>query len=66
MPLVQVSLATGRTPAQIRTMISEITAAVARSADAPPTNVRVIVTQVAPELWAAGDVTLQERAAAAK
>ncbi|MFI9380086.1 2-hydroxymuconate tautomerase [Kutzneria sp. NPDC052558] len=61
MPFVQVSLATGRTPEQIRALISEVTAAVARAVDAPAANVRVVVTEVPPTHWAAGDVTIQER-----
>lgn len=62
MPFVQVSLAAGRTPEQIRALISEVTAAVARAVDAPASNVRVVVTEVQPSHWAAGDVTLEERA----
>ncbi|MFC0430700.1 tautomerase family protein [Kutzneria buriramensis] len=62
MPLVQVSLAAGRTPEQIRSLISELTAAVVRAVDAPASNVRVIVTEVPATHWAAGDVTIDERA----
>jgi 4-oxalocrotonate tautomerase len=62
MPLVQVSLKEGRTPQQIRRLITELTAAVVRSVDAPSDTVRVIVTEVPPAHWAAGDVTLEERA----
>jgi 4-oxalocrotonate tautomerase len=65
-PLVQISLAAGRSSQQIRSLISEITAAVVRSVDAPLGNVRVIVTEVPPGNWAAGDVTLDERAGAAR
>jgi 4-oxalocrotonate tautomerase len=61
MPFVQVSLAAGRTPEQIRTLISELTAAVVRAVDAPAGNVRVVVTEVPPTHWAAGDVTIHER-----
>ena len=62
MPLVQVSLAAGRTPEQIRALISELTAAVVRAVDAPRSSVRVMVTEVPATHWAAGDVTIQERA----
>jgi 4-oxalocrotonate tautomerase len=61
-PLVQVSLAAGRTPEQIRALISELTAAVVRAVDAPQSSVRVMVTEVPATHWAAGDVTIQERA----
>jgi 4-oxalocrotonate tautomerase len=65
MPLVEVSLAEGRTPAQIRSLISELHGAVLRALDAPPENVRVIVREVPLTHWAAGDVTLAERRAPA-
>jgi 4-oxalocrotonate tautomerase len=42
-------------------MISAVTAAVADSLGAPPASIRVIVTEVPPTHWAAGDVTLAER-----
>ncbi|GAY18047.1 2-hydroxymuconate tautomerase [Mycobacterium sp. shizuoka-1] len=62
MPLVQVTLAAGRSPEQLRTLISKITAAVAEAVDAPPPNIRVVLYEVPKTHWAAGDVTLQERA----
>jgi 4-oxalocrotonate tautomerase len=61
MPFVQVSVRAGRPPEVIRAMISAVTAAVAESLDAPPASVRVIVTEVPPTHWAAGDVTLAEK-----
>jgi 4-oxalocrotonate tautomerase len=61
MPLVQVSVRAGRPAEAIRTMISAVTAAVADSLDAPVASVRVIVTEVPPTHWAAGDVTLAEK-----
>jgi len=63
LPLVTVSLAHGRTPEQTRRLSTELTSAVVRSVGAPIENVRVIVTEVAPSHWAAGDITLAERAA---
>ncbi len=61
MPLVEVTLVAGRTPAQIRALISELTAAVVRAVDAPVASVRVVVREVPPTHWAAGDVTIAER-----
>jgi 4-oxalocrotonate tautomerase len=63
MPLVQVSLREGREPAQLRALISALTRAVVESLDAPAESVRVILTEVPGTHWAAGDVTLAERAA---
>jgi 4-oxalocrotonate tautomerase len=62
-PLVQVSLREGREPAQLRALISALTRAVVESLDAPAESVRVILTEVPGTHWAAGDVTLAERAA---
>jgi 4-oxalocrotonate tautomerase len=61
MPLVQVSLREGRTPAQLRALISALTRAVVEALDAPVESVRVIVTEVPGTHWAAGDVTLDEK-----
>ena len=66
MPLVQVSVRSGRPPADIRRMISAVTAAVAESLNAPQDNVRVIVSEVPVTHWANGDVTLEEKAKAAR
>lgn len=62
MPLVQVTLAEGRSPEQLRELISKITAAVVEAVDAPRQNIRVVLYEVPKTHWAAGDVTLQERA----
>ena len=61
MPLVEVALAEGRTPEQIRSLIHELHEAVVRAVAAPPQNVRVIVREVPATHWAAGDVTIAER-----
>ena len=61
MPLVEVTLAEGRTPAQIRALIHELNEAVVRAIDPAPSSVRVIVREVPTTHWAAGDVTLAER-----
>jgi 4-oxalocrotonate tautomerase len=61
MPLVEVTLVEGRTPEQIRALISGLTAAVVAAVDAPRENVRVVVREVPATHWAAGDVTIAER-----
>jgi 4-oxalocrotonate tautomerase len=60
-PLVEVTLVEGRTPEQIRSLIHELHEAVVRAVAAPPENVRVVVREVPPAHWAAGDVTIAER-----
>lgn len=63
MPLVEVTLVEGRTPEQLRTLISGLTAAVVEAVGAPPAAVRVVVREVPDTHWAAGDVTIAERRA---
>ncbi len=65
MPLVEVTLAEGRTPAQIRALLHELHTAVVRAVGAAPASVRVIVREVPTAHWSAGDVTLAERRDAA-
>jgi 4-oxalocrotonate tautomerase len=60
MPLIEVSLAQGRSEQQIRTMIHEVHEAVLRSIDTNPEYIRVIVREVPRTHWATGDVTLSE------
>jgi len=60
-PLVEVTLVEGRTPEQIRALITGLTAAVVAAVDAPRENVRVVVREVPATHWAAGDVTIAER-----
>ncbi|NBM16126.1 2-hydroxymuconate tautomerase [Streptomyces sp. GC420] len=61
MPLVEVTLTEGRTPEQVRALISEVTAAVVRAVGAPKQNVRVVVREIPGTHFAAGDVTIAER-----
>ncbi len=65
MPLVEVTLIEGRRPEQLRRMISEVTRAVSETVDAPAANIRVVIREVPPTNWAAGDVTIAEQRAAA-
>jgi 4-oxalocrotonate tautomerase len=61
MPLIEVTLVQGRTPEQLRTLISALTLAAAEAIAAPVANVRVVVREVPATHWAAGDVTIAER-----
>jgi 4-oxalocrotonate tautomerase len=60
-PMAFVSIREGRPPESIRNMISAVTAAIAESLDAPPSTIRVVVTEVPLTHWATGDVTLAEK-----
>ncbi|EMF57023.1 MULTISPECIES: tautomerase family protein [Streptomyces] len=60
MPQVAITLAEGRTPAQIRELIHEVHAAVLRTVHTRPEYIRVVVHEVPRTHWATGDVTLTE------
>lgn len=61
MPLVEITLTEGRTPQQLRTLISQVTHAVVESVDTPIESVRVVLREVPTTHFAAGDVTIAER-----
>jgi 4-oxalocrotonate tautomerase len=61
MPLVDVTLVTGRTPERIRDLIDRLTDAVEQALDAPRPSIRVIVREVPATHWAAGGQTIAER-----
>ncbi len=54
-------MAEGRTPQQVRTLISALTQAAAEAVDAPLDSIRVVVREVPLTHWGAGDVTIAER-----
>ena len=64
MPLIEVTLAEGRNPDQIRAMMHEVHEAVLRTVDTRPEYIRVIVREVPRTHWATGDLTLHEMDAA--
>lgn len=61
MPLIEVTLVEGRSPDQLRALITKLTAAACEAVDAPKASVRVVVREVPATHWAAGDETIAER-----
>jgi 4-oxalocrotonate tautomerase len=61
MPLVEVTLVEGRSPQQLRALITALTDAVEGTVGAPRTAIRVVLREVPSTHWAAGDVTIAER-----
>jgi 4-oxalocrotonate tautomerase len=61
MPFIEVTLVEGRSPEQLRALISGLTQAASDAVGAPPESVRVVVREVPATHWAAGDVTIAER-----
>lgn len=64
MPFVEITLVEGRSPEQLRALVSATTEAVAMSISAPMDTIRVVLREVPATHWAAGDVTIAERLAA--
>ncbi|CRK56595.1 4-oxalocrotonate tautomerase [Alloactinosynnema sp. L-07] len=62
MPFIEVTLVEGRSPEQLRALISGLTRAAAEAVAAPLASIRVVVREVPATHWAAGDVTIAERA----
>jgi 4-oxalocrotonate tautomerase len=60
MPLVEVTIAQGRSAGQIRAMMHEVHEAVLRTVDTQPEHIRVIVREVPRTHWATGDLTIAE------
>jgi 4-oxalocrotonate tautomerase len=63
MPFVDITLVQGRTPEQLRQLVTALTDAVEHSVDAPRESIRVVVREVPATHWAAGDETIAERRA---
>ncbi|MDF2585248.1 MAG: 4-oxalocrotonate tautomerase [Mycobacterium sp.] len=60
MPLVEVTLAQGRSGDQVRALIHEVHEAVLRTVNTRSEHIRVIVREVPRSHWATGDLTLSE------
>ncbi|MGN0097627.1 MAG: 4-oxalocrotonate tautomerase family protein [Corynebacterium sp.] len=61
MPLIDVSIAQGRTPEQLRNLIDGLHRVAESTVDAAPENITVIVREVPPDLWARTNTTITER-----
>lgn len=64
MPFIDVTIAQGRSPDEVRALMRELTAAAHRAIGAPIANIRVCVREVPTTHWSAGDITVAERQAA--
>ncbi|MCZ9880257.1 tautomerase family protein [Arthrobacter sp. B2a2-09] len=66
MPLIEVSIARGRTPEQLRSLIGALHRAAESSVGAVPENTTVIIREIEHEHWSRGNQTIAERNAAAQ
>lgn len=65
MPLIEVSIARGRSPEQLRALINELHQAAETAVGAVPENTTVIIREIEHEHWSRGNQTIAERNAAA-
>jgi 4-oxalocrotonate tautomerase len=66
MPLIQVSLAKGRSPEQLHALGEAITVAVEGAIGAPRETIRVVLTECEPQHWFVGGETLADLRASGK
>jgi 4-oxalocrotonate tautomerase len=65
MPLIEVSIAKGRTAEQLRSLVNELHLAAEKAVGAVPENTTVIIREIEHEHWSRGNQTIAERNAAA-
>jgi 4-oxalocrotonate tautomerase len=63
MPLVEVTLIEGRSPADVKRLAAALTAAMVETLGAPPETIRVLVHELPATHWLVGGQSLAERAA---
>ncbi len=56
MPLVQITMVSGRSTEQKHALIAQVSAAVANALDTPIDRVRVAIYEVSPDEWGIGGV----------
>jgi len=60
MPIIQVNLARGRTPEQLRALGEALTTAAEQALGAPRETIRVLLNECDADLWFVGGRTLSE------
>ena len=60
MPIINVQMLSGRSPAQKSALIAELGNATRRSLGVPEEALRIILTEVAPENWGVGSGSMAE------
>lgn len=61
MPFIQIMIAEGRGPEKVEQLISEVTATVSKTLDAPKENVRVLITEVPKTHWGIAGQSISKR-----
>lgn len=65
MPVINIQLVSGRTPAQKLALIKEVAGATSRTLGVPEDAVRILLTEFEPENYALGSQTMAELRAGA-
>ncbi|HRO29788.1 tautomerase family protein [Citricoccus sp.] len=60
MPLIEISIGTGRTPEQLRALIDGVHQVAEKTVDAASENITVIIREVEPQHWSRGNRTIAE------
>lgn len=60
MPLIDISLAAGRTPEQLRALIDGVHRVAESALGAAPENITVLVREIDPAHWSRGNTTIAE------
>ena len=63
MPIIRIDLVAGRPPERTHELIRRVTDAVVAALEVRPEQVRILLTELPPEHWAIGGVTMAELAA---
>ncbi|MDJ1370884.1 tautomerase family protein [Gulosibacter molinativorax] len=61
MPIIDISIAEGRSPEQLRALIDGVHRVAEETVDAAPENITVLIREVPHEHWARTNVTIAER-----
>jgi len=61
MPLIDISIAQGRSPEQLRALIDGVHRVAESTVYAAPENITVIIREVGPTHWARDNTTISER-----
>ncbi|MBM6622083.1 tautomerase family protein [Micrococcaceae bacterium RIT802] len=61
MPLIEVSIAEGRSPEQLRAFVSALHRSAEETVGALPDNTTVIIREIPKTHWSRADVTIAER-----
>jgi 4-oxalocrotonate tautomerase len=63
MPIIQVSIVSGRGPEKIEKLIGELTKVTAEVLDAPVESIKVLVTELEPTHWGSNGESIASRRA---